>query len=187
MLVSSTTQLRFTSACKRWSRYRKITAGVGRRKSHQCPNMTNRPQRHQSRIYTLLITWNNRGHQHVLHQPTNHLHLCHVRKNSVKATGTIPAGLLCLACYISKEFRRDWRWALLPCNKFVLTKERETMALVLLATDLLTEDIRDQDKSVTLCWLYFSLIAGRLLPGPTLKRRCNAFTQSLSSDGLYCV
>lgn len=42
-------------------------------------------------------------------------------------------------------------------------------------------------KRFTLCWLYFSLIAGRLLPELVQNRRCNAFTQSERSDGLYNV
>jgi hypothetical protein len=132
-MLCSTTQLRFTCACRHWSRYRKITERSRReKKPHQCPNMTT-----------------NRGHQHILHQLTTctgvqvlHWHLSHIRKNSVSNWNYCWA-IYSLACRIPEEFGRDlWR-TLLLCNKFVLSKEKERMALVL-RTELLTDEVQDQ-------------------------------------------
>jgi hypothetical protein len=103
-----------------------------KKKPHQCPNMTT-----------------NRGHQHILHQLTTctgvqvlHWHLSHIRKNSVSNWNYCWA-IYSLACRIPEEFGRDlWR-TLLLCNKFVLSKEKERMALVL-RTELLTDEVQDQ-------------------------------------------
>lgn len=52
-----------------------------------------------------------------------------------------------------------------------------------------TENLRQvlKQKYFTLCWLYFSLIAGKLFPALVHTSRCNASTQSARSEGLYSV
>lgn len=185
-ILCSTTQLRFTCACKHWSRDKKITERSSTRKLHRWPLAW--PQ-------TLIYNLNGCTHLELKGlsarpAPANHLHSCAVIHSCEPHQEESSKQLELLLGFLSSISHpgRIRQGLMADTASLQQTCTEEGKGEDGITTIKRVVNWRNLGPSpVTLCWLYFSLIAGRLLPAPTLQRRCNAFTQSHNSDGVYCV